>query len=133
MRLLGTPLLVLFTFVSFANAANDDDDDSHPGLVARYVVGERDITRIDRDVQFVWDKGSPDMRLSVGPFKAVWSGTLLIRTEGKHAFHLYLEGEAGVTLNGKTVVAGKRDTPGWIAGELSEVDFGEQKIEIVYR
>lgn len=135
MRLLGILFIALVTYASFAVAASDDDedDDSHPGLVARYAVGEREITRIDRDVQFVWGTHSPDMRLPAGPFKAVWSGKLLIRTEGKHAFHLYLQGEADVTLNGKTVVSGKRDTPGWIAGELSAVDFGEQKIEISYR
>jgi len=78
MRLLSVLLLGLVSLPAFAIAANDDDDDSHPGLVARYAVGERDITRIDRDVQFVWGKGSPDMRLPAGPFNAVWSGTLLI-------------------------------------------------------
>ena len=133
LRLTGVILLGLVTYPSFAVADDDEDDDSHPGLVARYAVGERDIERIDRDVQFVWGQDSPDIRLPVGPFQARWSGTLLIRTEGKHAFHLYLQGEADVTLNGKTVVAGKRELPGWVAGELSTVDFGEQKIEIAYR
>jgi len=114
-------------------ADDDDDDDSHPGLVARYTVSERNINRIDRDVQFVWGKDSPDERLPAGPFRARWQGTLLIRTEGKHAFHLYLQGEADVKLNGKVVVTGRRETPGWVAGELAAVDFGEQKIEITYR
>ena len=130
MRLLTFILLILVTPALFAA---DDDDDSHPGLVARFAAGEREITRIDRDVQFTWGAHGPDVRLPTGPFQANWSGMLLIRTEGKHAFHLYLQGEANVALNGKTVVAGRRDTPGWIAGELSAVDFGEQKVEIAYR
>src|SRR5579863_7062295 len=130
MQLLGTILLAL---VCATAADNADADDSHPGLVARYTVSERNINRIDRDVQFVWGKDSPDMRLPAGPFRARWTGTLLIRTEGQHALHLYLQGEAEVKLNGKTVVAGRRETPGWVAGELAAADFGEQKIEITYR
>jgi mono/diheme cytochrome c family protein/glucose/arabinose dehydrogenase len=133
LRLLGVLLLGSVTVPAFAVAADEDDDETHPGLVARYMVGERDITRVDRDVQFVWNASSPDARLPVGLFRAHWSGTLLIRTEGQHAFHLYLQGEAEVTLNGKTIVAGRRETPGWVAGELATADFGEQKMEIVFR
>ncbi len=119
--------------ISTATAADDDDEDSPPGLVARYTAGEKSIERIDRDLQFVWGTHAPDTRLPAGPFSAQWTGKLLIRAEGKHAFHLYLQGEATVTLNGKVVVSGKRDTPGWVEGKPAEVDFGEQKLEIAYK
>ena len=79
--------------------AEDDDDDSRPGLVAQYTAGDKIFDRIDRDIQFDWGTHSPDGRLSPGPFSVRWTGKLLIRTEGKHALHLYLQGEATVTLN----------------------------------
>ncbi|MGE5194837.1 MAG: PA14 domain-containing protein, partial [Deltaproteobacteria bacterium] len=119
---------------SSASAADDDDDeDFHPGLVAQYTAGHRTIDRIDHDVQFVWAARSPDARLPAGRFSAHWTGQILIRTEGKHAFHLYLQGEATVTLNGKPVVSGRRDAPGWVEGDAVAVEFGEQKIDIAYK
>lgn len=116
-----------------AQPAEDDDEDSRPGLIAAYTAGEKTVERIDPDVQFVWEAASPDARLPAAPFSAHWTGKLLIRTEGKHAFHLFVHGEARVTLNGKTVVSGRREAPGWVAGEATEIDFGEQSIEVAYK
>ncbi|MBI3864671.1 MAG: c-type cytochrome, partial [Planctomycetia bacterium] len=112
---------------------DDEDDDFIPGLVARYTAEAKTVDRIDRDVQFDWGADSPDVRLPAGPFSATWTGKLLIRTDGRHAYHLYLNGEATIKLNGKTVVSGRRDTPGWIAGELIDIEDSEPKIEIAYR
>lgn len=134
-----SPIRILLVFLALcfsvraAAADDDDDEDSFPGLDARYTAGNQTVERIDRDVQFVWGVHAPDARLPAGPFSARWMGKLLIRAEGKHAFHLYLQGEATVTLNGKPVVSGKRDTPGWVEGNRVEVDFGEQKLEIAYK
>src|SRR5262245_28348998 len=118
---------------SVALAADDDDEEAQPGLVARYTAGDKTIDRIDRDVQFAWGTGSPDARLPAGGFAARWTGQLLIRTDGKHAFHLYLQGEATVSLNGKPVVSGRKEQPGWVEGDALALDFGEQKIEVAYR
>src|SRR5690349_15950523 len=86
-------LLKLATCVSISNvslASDDDDEEAQPGLVARYAAGDKTIDRIDRDVQFAWGAGNPDARLPTGGFSGRWTGQILIRTEGKHAFHLYL-------------------------------------------
>jgi mono/diheme cytochrome c family protein len=116
-----------------ALAADDDDEEAQPGLAARYTAGDKAVDRIDRDVQFVWGAGSPDARLPAGGFSARWTGQILIRSEGKHAFHLYLQGEAAVSLNGKLVVSGQKEQPGWVEGDALALDFGEQKIEVTYR
>jgi mono/diheme cytochrome c family protein len=131
--LLAAAIVLFVIRPAHAFQADEDDDDFIPGLVARYTVGTNSVDRIDRDVQFDWGAHSPDARLPAGSFSATWTGKLLIRAEGKHAFHLYLNGEATIKLNGKTVVSGRRDTPGWIAGELIEVETSEPKIEIAYR
>ncbi len=119
--------------VQHLGQADEEDDDFIPGLAAHYTAGDKTIDRIDRDVQFDWGAHSPDVRLPAGSFSATWTGKLLIRSEGKHAFHLYLNGETTVKLNGKSVVSGRRDTPGWVAGELIDVESSEPKIEIAYR
>ncbi len=131
--LLAAAVVLVISCPAHAFQADDDDDDFIPGLVARYTVGTKSVDHIDRDVQFDWSVHSPDSRLPTGSFSATWTGKLLIRTEGKHAFHLYLNGEATIKLDGKTVVSGEREMPGWIAGELIDVENSEPKIEIAYR
>jgi mono/diheme cytochrome c family protein len=113
--------------------AQEEDEDFSPGLLAKYVAGNKAIERIDPNVQFVWNADSPDTRLPAGPFEATWTGQLLVKMEGKHTFHLYLAGDATVLLNGRPVVAGKRDTPGWVSGSEMVLDFGERKLEVRYR
>src|SRR5262245_44881175 len=51
------------SITNVAVAADDEDDDSHPGLVAQYTAAGKTIQRSDRDVQFVWTADSPDARL----------------------------------------------------------------------
>ena len=51
---------------------------------------------------------------------------------GKYRFHLYLQGEAVVSLNDKVVVRGSSNTPGWIDGPERTLQLGEQKIEITF-
>src|SRR5262249_43106605 len=114
-------------------AADHDHEAAQTGLAARYTAGDKTINRIDRDVQFMWGTGSPDARLRAGDFSARWTGQILIRTEGKHAFHLYLQGEASVSLNGKPVISGRKEELGWVEGNAVALDFGEQKIEVTYR
>src|SRR5438132_2736654 len=94
--LLATCVLGLISLPAVAADESDDEEDSHPGLAATYVAGEKSIDRVDRDVEFVWGAHSPDPRLAAGPFAANWSGKLLVRSEGRHAFHLFLQGEARV-------------------------------------
>lgn len=129
------PLLFLLLALVATRAveADDDDGDSHPGLVARFTAGDKSIELIDRDVQFEWGASSPDVRLPAGSFSARWTGQLLVRGEGRHAFHLYLQGEGEVILNGRTVASGRLDAPGWIKGESIPIEFGEQKLEVTYR
>src|SRR6516165_1428807 len=130
LKILVVLLILCCSMATTRGASDDDAAESKPGLIAQYSASDKTIDRVDRDVQFVWDGGTPDPRLPTGPFTAHWAGQILIRTEGKHAFHLYLQGKATVTLNGKPVASGERDAPGWVEGEAVAVEFGEQKIDI---
>ncbi|MCA8986402.1 MAG: c-type cytochrome [Planctomycetaceae bacterium] len=107
--------------------------DFPPGLVARYQQGTSIVKRIDPDISFDWGKSAPDVRLNSGPFEASWQSLLMVRLKGEHRFHVYLAGKVSVLINGKVVLEGTADQPGWITGEPIELPFGDQELEVRYQ
>lgn len=112
--------------------AQDDDEELAPGLIAEYTAGDRSVRRIDGDVAFDWQAGSPDVRLPAGPFSARWSGQILLRAEGKYRWHAYLTGEVTVRVKDIVVLQGKVEQPQWITGEETELSFGEYPFAVDY-
>ena len=110
-----------------------DQDAEIPGLIARYSAGNQQTERIDRDVQFDWQSAAPDSKLPAGAFSAAWRGRLQLRIRGNPSFHLYLAGEAEVRVDGKRVVAGRRETAGWVVGDPVEIEASEPTIEVTYQ
>ena len=132
MRVLILPTVILAT-AAFSNAqAGTDSDDGEliAGLVARYSAGDASVTRIDPDIQFVWRQEMPDRRLPAGPFSVQWSGQVLARTESTYRFHLYLEGNGAVTLDGREILRGNRKMPGWVVSDEIQLAGGEHLIAI---
>ena len=97
-RLWLLPIVLIATSVF----GQDDDDEQPPGLRARYQVDTSVVERVDPDIAFAWGSGSPDERLPIGPFTANWSGSLLLRSEGKYQFHAFVQGEILLSINGQT-------------------------------
>jgi mono/diheme cytochrome c family protein/glucose/arabinose dehydrogenase len=129
--------LALIVAISVSNSghvwASDEDDSRTPGLIARYSAGDRSIERVDSDVQFDWERDAPDQRLPSGPFAAHWTGKLLIRSENRPRLHLFLRGEASIALDGRVVLMGSRDQPGWISSEPLDLDADEYALDARYR
>ena len=121
----------------FCLAAPEQEDpeesDFPPGLLAVYRTAQTKIERLDPQVSFDWGSDSPDVRLAAGPFEANWTGLFLVKGDGKHRFHAYLQGEVKLLLNGKTVLEGSSGKPKWISGKDVELEFGEQEIEVRYK
>lgn len=121
-----------------ATDPTDEDDDYPPGLVAKFIAPASDgraaktIERVDPNVQFAWGAGSPDARLAGDAFEVTWSGKLLVRAEGKYRFHLFVQGSATATVNGRTVVEGQRKTAGWLDGPETQLDFGEHFLSVTF-
>jgi mono/diheme cytochrome c family protein len=124
-------VIVLLVF-SAALYADEDENDTVPGLVARYQAGGKSMVRIDPDVAFEWKTDSPDPRLARGPFSAHWAGQLLIREGSPFRFHAYLQGKVAVMVDGRTVLAGRRDLAGWISGDPVAFGFGEKPFEVMF-
>lgn len=124
--------LGLVVALSVSAFGQDDDDEQPPGLRARYQVSDVTIERVDPDISFPWGAASPDPRLPSGPFKAQWSGTLLLRTAGKYQFHAFLQGKVSLKVNGQEVLQGQADAPRWIGGSETALTFGDQPFEVSY-
>lgn len=134
MRLWPIALILCGMGQAFADdAVEPDPEELHPGLVARYESRGRSIERLDADVQFDWPDAGADARLGAGPFEARWTGLVLIRGEGRHAFHLYLRGAARLSIDDREATQGARDEPGWMAGEPLALEPGEHRFELTYR
>ncbi len=112
--------------------ADDDENDTVPGLVGTYRAGRTTIRRIDPEVAFDWKSDAPDPRLARGPFSVRWSGQLLVREATPFRFHAFLQGNVAVTVDGRSVLAGRREAAGWISGEAVELGLGEKPINITF-
>ncbi len=124
--------MIVLVALSAALFADEDENDMVPGLVARYRAGGKLIVRIDPDVAFEWKTDSPDPRLARGPFAARWAGQLLIREGSPFRFHAFLQGNVAVTVDGRTVLAGRREHVGWISGDPVAFGFGEKPFEVTF-
>ena len=84
-------------------------DDPVRGLLARISSADRTIERVDTDVQFTWGEDSPDPRLSGRELTARWTGRLLTPSAGTYRFHLFVQGQATLSVAGREAVAGRLD------------------------
>ncbi len=137
LRFLLLPFFALLVVAGSTCVAAPQEDpeesDFPPGLLAVYRAAQTRIERLDPQISFDWGTDSPDVRLPAGPFEVNWSGLFLVKGEGKHRFHAYLQGEVELLLNGETVLKGASEKPQWINGENVELEFGEQEIEVRYK
>ena len=135
-------LCVTLLFTASA-AAQDEDDELPPGLLATYTT-KRDgaqgdtaaknqsVQRVDPDIAFVWDNASPDERLAAGPFRAEWSGRILLRGEGRTRWHAFVQGKVEVRIDDKVVVSGETEKPTWVSGNEVELGFGEKPFSVTF-
>ena len=127
-------LALLLTSTSFAqNAVAQDDEDELPsGLLAEYSTLGHTVRRVDPDIAFVWNQAAPDERLAAAPFNAKWSGSILLRGEGKTRFHAFVQGKVEVRIDNKVVVCGEADKPAWLSGGEFDFGFGEKPFAVTF-
>lgn len=116
-----------------AEEIDPEEDDYPPGLLATYQAGGKRIQRIDPDIAFNWGTSAPLPQLSGKHFSADWKSLILVKQPGKYQISAYLDGEIKVVIDGKTVLEGKRETPGWIVGKKYDQNFGEFELQISYK
>ncbi len=114
--------------------AQDDQDGPQPGFVATFQDehGNR-CERIDQTLSHVWGNEIPDPRISGESFEGMWKGDLLIRGQGEHHFHVYLEGECTIRLDGQVVLEATSVAPAWHSSKAVATKPGFHPIEIHFR
>jgi mono/diheme cytochrome c family protein len=132
MRRLLIPLLVLSLSV-VANPANAQEDEFPPGLLGRYTSKGHTIERVDPRIAFDWGSESPDPRLSAGNFSANWSALQLIRKNTTYQYALYVQGDAELLIDGKTVINVSAETPLWFESDPIDLKFGEHDFELKFQ
>ncbi len=131
-RHLGTCLTLVFWLMT-THVFGQFEDEFPPGLHATYSAGGKTVHRIDPDISFAWGESAPDSRLAAGLFQANWSSLLLVRQEGRYRIHAYLQGAVNVSLDGVAVLQADSPEPGWVSGELFDLDFGEKELTAQFR
>ncbi|MFK7776977.1 MAG: PA14 domain-containing protein, partial [Gimesia sp.] len=93
----------------------------------------KQVQRIDPDIAFNWGTSAPLPQLPGKFFSAKWTSLILVKQPGKYQISAYLSGEIKVVIDGKTVLEGQRETPGWIVGKKYEQNFGEFELQVSYK
>ncbi|MCA9053150.1 MAG: hypothetical protein KDA75_04900, partial [Planctomycetaceae bacterium] len=128
-------LLAVWALLGWTSLAGADDlfEGLIPGLLGRYSDGAVERQRVDADVAFDWQSASPFSEFANEPFTAKWSGVMLVRSDTDYIFSTFAAGEVEITIDGKQVLKGTRETPGWIHGPETALEFGFLPVTISYR
>lgn len=103
------------------------------GLLGEYRAGQRAVRRIDPDLAFNWGPDMPSVALPVNePFRATWSGRVLIRQACPHQLHVHVQGRVRVFLDGRPLIDAERLEPGWVSCEPVELTFGELPLRVEF-
>ncbi len=124
--------MLVLVALSVAIRAEDDENETVPGLVGSYRAGRTTIRRIDPEIAFDWKSDAPDPRLARGPFSVRWSGQLLVREAIPLRLHAFVQGNVAVTVDGRSALSGWREAAGWISGDAIELGLGEKPISITF-
>lgn len=105
-------------------AQDGDDDELIPGLMAKYSAAGKSVEFVESDISQAWDAAAPDERLQAGPFEAVWSGQILIQSEGAHRWHAFMQGRVEIEIDGRSVLKADSAKPAWRMGDAIDVGVG---------
>lgn len=111
-------------------AAEDDDDELVPGLLAKYSVGKRSVELMTESLSLDWDNSAPDPRLPSGPFMAEFSGQLLVQHEGATQWFVYGQGAVEIEVAGQKVLSGRLDQIGWLKSNDPATCIGVQPFKV---
>ena len=112
--------------------ADESSFESEYGLLAEYTQGTEVIRRIDPRPAFDWQTETPDVHLPVGPFTALWTGSLLVREGGSYQFHAQLNGRIKVTVDSTVLLEQAGNGAAFVSGKPAELSPGEREIVIEY-
>jgi mono/diheme cytochrome c family protein len=133
-RSLVVAFLATLVLTSPLRAQDEDDEEpTIPGLLTEFSAEGTTVERFDPGLNYDWGKSAPDPRLPKGPFLASWQGMLVTKQTTKYRFHAWLHGDVTMILEGRTVLAAERKTPGWVSGDVHDLKSGEHELDVSFR
>ncbi|WP_321286714.1 glycoside hydrolase family 3 C-terminal domain-containing protein [uncultured Sunxiuqinia sp.] len=114
-------------------------EDGKQGLKGEYFdnskwEGQPLFTRLDDNVDFMWDLGTPDPRLETGQFSIRWTGYVVAPKTGLYHFSDWGKPYMKITLNGTEVTGGDHLHHGSIKPVAIHMNAGERyKILVEYQ
>src|SRR5262245_8366581 len=115
----------LVVAVALLVAGSDEDaPDYRPGLACEVVAGGKTIRRIDGELSFEWGTGSPDSRVSAGPFRVRWTGRLFVNRDDSYRFSARLAGRVRLRIGDKTALEGEPGESGWLTSAPLALEYG---------
>ena len=124
--------LLFFLPGGMAVAAQPLEEEFPPGFLARYSVGPNSLQRVEDQIAFSWGSASPDPRLAEGPFSAEWSAIQLVRKNANYQYCLFVEGDAELSIDGKTILKASSEKPAWFVSDPVDLRFGEHEFELKF-
>ncbi|MDZ4684715.1 MAG: PA14 domain-containing protein [Planctomycetaceae bacterium] len=105
--------------------AQDDDDESRPGLISTATGQYRRGQELVADVSLRTMLPEQDFRGDKNSWQQEWHGQLLLKSEGKYRFHAFVHGGVKVQLGERLLLDDATDQPAWVSGPETELSFGE--------
>ncbi len=104
------------------------------GLTLTFTAGDKQDTRPARLVALYLPAGQPPPTpsLPVGPFTAVWTGSILSPLRATYTFSADVVGEVKMTINGQPVLAGG-GADQHVAGEPFQLKKGANELRVEYK
>ena len=125
-------LAAMFVVISVSTvAAQDEDADFPPGLLAEYRQSDQFVRRVDSSIQFEWGQQPPDARLVSGPFTATWTGMILVRQPGVHTFHADVDGFVKVFVDDQQILK-STSRPSFVSGKPLPLTAGDHAIRVEF-
>lgn len=113
--------------------------DGKQGIEGQYfdnnkLEGEPLFTRIDDNIDFVWDIGTPDPRLKTDEFSIRWTGYLTAQKTGTYQISGWGKPYLKITYNGKDVAGGNKEHHASLDPIKVQLEAGKKyKVEAEYR
>ena len=112
--------------------AQDDDDESKPGLIAISTNGNKGSAGVRPDIFYPSSRHTDTAPVLPGPPTSTWDGQLLLKAEGTFQFHAFVHGRLSVKLGDETVIEANTDQPQWVTGPKKNLGFGEYPLHAWY-
>lgn len=107
-----------------------------PGLVTSFTTHDSAAARrVDLTLNYKWSSAN-ELDERIGPMISAdihSKGFLETKSPGRYQLHVYVQGNATLTLNGETVVSGSSPTGKWFASKAIELPFGFHSLKVQYK